>query len=464
MYRMRSGLSGKRFCLAAVLLACALSGCSGKSLQPGSTTGYGVYYDPDMLTYIADFNHFPQDLRDYAENVKLPPEIARQQDLAVERFRTRWFQPWGLTKSSVPIKDAAWAEREYAARTGYDRGGRAIPIETRNAVSANAQFHAYPNSSQPGITVCNALMRGMPTDEPFYTSPGKPGQGYPFDNYQMVVLWLGTPVFISHASADNKWLFCETALCSGWVRADQIALVDAAFMQEWRSGALHAVVRDDLSLNEGEAASNGALELRVGSLLPVDGGRVLIPLRDKSGRAVISRTTAPGSWLQPFPLKFTPEAVAELGNQFMGRPYGWGGSFHERDCSLLLRDLFVPFGVWLPRNSRAQLTAGFKSDISMLPPEAKAQWLAENAQPFRTILGMPGHVTLYLGEYRGKGAIYHAIWGLRISTSAGEGRAVLGKTCVTSLLPGQELHNIITGKMLLHRFTTASTLLSGDGR
>jgi cell wall-associated NlpC family hydrolase len=167
--------------------------------------------------------------------------------------------------------------------------------------------------------------------------------------------------------------------------------------------------------------------------------------------------------LKPFPLPFTPQAAASLGNQFMGRPYGWGGAWLERDCSLMLQDLFTPFGIWLPRNSSAQLKVGRKADLSNMSAGAKAAWVAENGVPFRTILGMPGHVTLYVGQYNGESVIFHAIWGLRTMTPRGEGRAVLGKVCVTSLSPGKELHNIIPEKMLLHRFTTAATLLVGGG-
>jgi cell wall-associated NlpC family hydrolase len=167
--------------------------------------------------------------------------------------------------------------------------------------------------------------------------------------------------------------------------------------------------------------------------------------------------------IKPFPLPFTPQTVANLGNQFMGRHYGWGGAFLERDCSLMLQDLFKPFGIWLPRNSAAQLKIGRVTNLSGMSPGAKTTWLAQNGVPFRTIVGFPGHVTLYLGQYKGESVIFHSIWGLRTMTPRGEGRAVLGKVCVTSVTPGRELPNIIPDRTLLHRFTAAATVLVGGG-
>ncbi len=438
------------FLLAGLLLA----GCSAKTAPKpiGSPERPGIY-DPAMLTHIKDFDRLPQDLTVYAQNAP-KFDLRDEQAQAAARFIRLFFSPWAQTSSSVSVKDAAWAERAYAARVGYTADGGVIPMSERNAASENAQFYLYPSLAAPGIVTGNALMRAMPTTKPFYDNPAKPGQGFPFDDYQMTALWIGTPVFISHISADRKWLFCETAVCSGWVEASKVAQVDAAFINAWRDAPLHAVTRDRMNV--------GGAELRIGALLPVKSGQLLLPKREASGRAAVTRISA-SAGLEPFPVPFTPKAAAALGNQFMGKPYGWGGAFFERDCSLMLQNLFTPFGVWLPRNSSAQLKNGWKMDLTNMAPEAKVAWLADNAVPFRTLLGMPGHVTLYLGEYKGEGVIFHSIWGLRVLTAQGEGRAVLGKVCVTSLTPGEELRDIIPEKMLLYRFATAATLLTGGG-
>ena len=440
---------------ATLLIGAFLAGCSAKTHHPQPIERPGEIYPPTMLTHIADFDRFPQDLQVYAQNAP-NPDLRGEQTQTAARYRALFFQPWEQTCSGTPLSDAAWAERTYASREGYDARGGIVPWSERDAVSANARYSAYPSLADHGIITQNALMRAMPTSRPLYGNPAKAGQGFPFDHYQLTALWVGTPVFVSHSSADGKWLFCETAVCSGWVETKYVAQTDETFMNEWAGASLYAVTRDNLLLP-------GGLKLRIGTLLPARGKNLLLPQRDGSGRALITRTPLPEG-LAPFPVPFSPKAFAAMGNQTMGRPYGWGGAFFERDCSLLLRDLFTPFGVWLPRNSASQLKTGLRDSLSGMPAEAKAAWLAASAKPFRTIIGMPGHVTLYLGQYNGQGVIFNSVWGVRTMNGDGdEGRAVLGKVCVTSFLPGKELPDAMPDKLLLYRFATAATILGGGG-
>ena len=132
------GLNGRG--LFIFMLACALlAGCSAKTSRPitGSVDRPGVY-DPAMLTHIKDFDRLPQDLNVYAQNAP-KQDLREEQSQAAARVRGLFFSPWTNTSSSVPVKDAAWAERAYASRTGYTAAGGVIPREERNAVSDDAQ-------------------------------------------------------------------------------------------------------------------------------------------------------------------------------------------------------------------------------------------------------------------------------------------------------------------------------------
>ena len=442
--------------LAVFFISLALlAGCSAATKRPeiGSVARPGIY-DPSMLTHIKDFERFPQDLNVYAKNAP-SPDLRGEQSQTAARYLSFFFRPWEQNFTAVSFSDATWAERAYGSKPGYDERGNIIPMNERAAASANAQYYLYPSMAARGIITKSAFMRAMPTSRPLYGNPAKAGQGFPFDNYQITTLWIGTPVFISHISADRKWLFCETAMCAGWIEAAKVAQVDESFIQTWRNTPLYAATNDSLILP-------GGVEPRIGALLPARGKELLLPAQSASGRATITRTPLPAGFL-PFPVAFTPKALAALGNQFMGHPYGWGGAFYERDCSLMLHDLFTPFGVWLPRNSAAQIKEGFDTSLKQMSGPEKAAWLAANAKPFRTLIGMPGHVTLYLGEYNGQGAIFHSVWGVRTMNGDEEGRAVLGKVCVTSLLPGAELRDAVPEKLLLNRFSSAAIILGAGG-
>jgi hypothetical protein len=123
----------------------------------------------------------------------------------------------------------------------------------------------------------------------------------------------------------------------------------------------------------------------------------------------------------------------------MGQPYGWGDLYGNRDCSGTVKDLFAPFGLWLPRNSSKQAQVGEVISLEDLTPRQREERLLQEGIPFVTLVRLPGHIMLYLGEYEGRAALLHTLWGVRTRTLAGrEGRWLVGKTVITGLAPGME--------------------------
>lgn len=140
-----------------------------------------------------------------------------------------------------------------------------------------------------------------------------------------------------------------------------------------------------------------------------------------------------------FPLAVTAAQVAELAEKMMGQPYGWGDGYAGRDCSGTLRDLFAPFGLWLPRNSSRQAQVGRVVSLVELPPREREEQLLAEGVPFATLVHLPGHILLYLGEQEGRAALLHTLWGVRTRDLRGrEGRWLVGKTVITTLEPGLE--------------------------
>ena len=140
-------------------------------------------------------------------------------------------------------------------------------------------------------------------------------------------------------------------------------------------------------------------------MLPLSGGsgsslRLLVPVRDPQGRAVAVPVRVSPSDAVRKPIPLTARAAAEIGNRMMGQPYGWGGYLFNRDCSLAMRDLFVPFGVWLPRNSSAQAKAWQFISFVKASPSGKESIIKDEGVPFATLLWLRGHITLYMGSTR----------------------------------------------------------------
>ena len=464
------------FCRSAVfvLLCCALpAGCGGTK-----TAGVGTRYPGAGASdgqICQDLVRMPQDLTPYAQkagpNTLLLDGAAQAE--AVEKSRIRMFRPWDEREPSKWVKKSLAADFNLKADKGYTENLRPFPPEEWARLRALAQPAAYPLRREYGITVRNTALRAMPTHKPLFLNPDMAGEGYPFDYLQHSALWVGSPVYICHVSTDGLWVLAETDFSAGWVPAEDVAVVDEAFMNRMRGRPLAALVRDRVILQahggpkDRVTGAPGAVTGHIGTLLPLAGNTsggltVLFPRRAEDGKAVWAEAVLGADAAAPWPLPATPANIARLGNEMMGQPYGWGGLFENRDCSALTRDLFIPFGLRLPRNSATQSKFGAQTELKDQAAEQKEAGILAGGKPFFSLIRMPGHIGLYLGEYEGKAAMFHNIWGLRVNTNGGDGpmtgRAVIGKAVVTSLRPGVELPNLATPAGLLDRVDCLTNL------
>lgn len=454
-----------------ILICCALlAACHGTAQQ-------GLRYPSAGATdaqVCADLSTMPQDLTPYAHAAGegkelLSPALQAEQ---TQRLRRLFFSPWETVSPGNDLRLSLEKDFNMRPERGYAENLRPFPQDAWQRLRDNANVKNFPSRDAQAITVRNTAFRAMPTDKPFFLNPDEAGEGYPFDYFQHTAVWMGTPIYISHISADGAWVLAQTALAAGWMPAADAALVDDAFMARWRELPLAALLQDRVLLTpvSGETdALTGkpqGVHGRIGVLLPlVSGGsegesvRVLYPVRHASGQAgAVEASLAPGMAAR-VPLPLTPGGVAGVGNAMMGQAYGWGGFLENRDCSALMRDLFLPFGIWLPRNSGEQGRMGRPVELAGLSPDAKERRIQEQAVPFLSLLAMRGHITLYLGAPDGKPAMFHTMWGVRTKDANGKpGRAVIGKAAVTSLRPGAELPVVATPASTLDRIERISIL------
>jgi hypothetical protein len=279
--------------------------------------------------------------------------------------------------------------------------------------------------------------------------------------FQYSSLFLGTPLYAAHLSADGLWRFVESPVASGWTPAEDVAPVDAAFMEQYRNGRYAAIIRDDLPL----VTQAGVIgHTHIGAVYPLHGesargATVLAPVRGPRGQAAIVTASFNPDQARAKPLPLTPAWLARIGNQMMGQPYGWGGLYAWRDCSSTMRDLFAPFGIWLPRNSAAQGRSGSLVPLAGLDGADKERLIRTAGVPFMSLLWMRGHIMLYLGQYRNESVVFHNIWGLRIAVEEDDDtRHVLGRAVASSLRIGRELPALKEGATLLDRLSGMTTL------
>jgi len=132
------------------------------------------------------------------------------------------------------------------------------------------------------------------------------------------------------------------------------------------------------------------------------------------------------------PLPATPHQFSMVLATLLGRPYGWGGTHFYDDCSQELKSLFAPFGIWLPRHSAGQVSAGKMVDKSESSINQRLQFLIKNGHPLMTIVYIGNHVVLYVSADKGIVMTYQDVWGLH--PASGDRRAVIGGSVFLPML------------------------------
>lgn len=380
--------------------------------------------------------------RHSADEPLLPPQ--EQARLNAESSLLH-FEPWHRTTPRHTLEQASWGFRKYAEDPGYGKGGKPHPPDWIRKMTANAHLDDYPRGMFPAVTLRKTDFRHLPTRESHTRNPKNRGEWHPFDNLQVSSAPASMPVLVTLVSRDRKWFLAETSYLLGWVPAADIAAVDPAFMTTWENGRYLAIVRDKTPVREGKKvlfyAPLGAVFSKAGE----DADRIWIwtASRDAAGNAVSRKAFIPKSAAIEKPLPLTARNMARLARELVGEPYGWGGLGGNRDCSALVRDIFVPFGLWLPRNSSDQAGAWKFVSFQNLVPTEKEALILRRGVPWRTLLWTPGHIMLYIGARDGKPLIFHNFWSVKTRDAAGKrSKLIVGRAAITTLRPGGELLNL----------------------
>lgn len=418
---------------------------------------------------ISDLEQLPQEPLAYLDPVTahqplIPPE--RQQTQSAE-FLERFFAAWHTAQPLESTQSPFWAVDWVGEREVYGENLRPVGTERLQALIALADPGSYPSLNRRAITVGRSDLRALPTHSPLFNDPRKAGQGFPFDNLQHAALQANTPLHVTHMSRDGTWVFAETSLVYGWMPLADLAWVDDKFAHSFQSGRYLTLTSDAVPLFDSEGIYRA--RAGIGTLLPLTGTsttehRVLLAVADQDRRAFLAEASVSTNHGEVFPLSLTPWRLASLADIMMGQPYTWGESFSGRDCSATVRDLFAPFGLWLPRNSSKQAREGRVIPLSELTSPQREKHLLAHGIPFLTLVRIPGHIMLYIGEHEGRAALLHTIWGVRTQTVWGrEGRWLIGKTVITTLEPGVEQAGFFLDiSSLRNRVESMNILAPGD--
>lgn len=439
------------FCIVSVLCACA------GTAQKGDAGAAAASREQD----IEDVRRIPQGLAALAEAAgdSLTIDEPCRASL-LDEFRRNFFLPWTSgTYLTDPGKSKDFMRQEARGRWFLVNKRRIVPKQMQ-ALLENCALDSFPSRNEPGIAVAPGHLRGLPTPMPFFER----ANSMPFDMLSYPQVKLNEPLKVLHASRDGVWLFVETAYSNGWLEARDVAFVDPDLVRTWMQGAHLAITKDYAAIGNGRG--NAGFRAKIGTVLPLAGEgdgwwEVSVASAGEGGKAESRKVRIPAGVAAHFPLEFGKGNIALIGDQMLGQPYGWGEQHDLRDCSALLRDFFLPFGIWLPRTSSDQIgSLPGRRQLAGMAAREKQELIASEAAPFRSLLFKPGHIMLYVGkDEQGRPLVFHDAWSIRVKGDDGEKETrMIGFSVITTLEPGKEL-GLVPGSSLLEKVTELGTLM-----
>ena len=375
----------------------------------------------------------PQDATTYLQPITADKAFFTNQEQTTlkQQYLCHYFSPWTgkcLLMDNANIKSQEIENiNKFTTQPGWAANMHPHNREWINTVVDNMEISTFPNSHIKAITIRNSNLRELPSNEPsFKTQQDDSSDGYPFDLLQASYLPANTPVLLLQTSKDKVWDLVLTPNAVGWLPHEDINYVTNDFIQRWHTENYVAALKDNTIA-------------RLGVIYPListanDHYKILVTQASADHIAVIQTENLSKKYVAPLPVLATPKNIAIIANSLLGKPYGWGGMYGYRDCSATMMDLFAPFAIWLPRNSKQQLQTGKFISLANKSNEEKRLLIRKFGVPSLSLIGLKGHIVLYLGDKNDQLYVYQTMWGSH--NMFGWRKSVVGRTVITPFVGG----------------------------
>lgn len=271
----------------------------------------------------------------------------------------------------------------------YDNGKEITEKEINNILE-NRNIDNVPSTVKlkKGLVIRRTNLRSFPTDISFNDKINDNN----FDRTQETEVTVNTPVLIIHSSKDNKYFLVMTKTYVGWVKEDDIVIVnDNDYDYFTKTQNFVVVTENSIKISD--------TILDMGVKLPYNktrerGYEVVIPIKDNEGnllkkRIIISQDKAHIGYLP-----YTKRNLYIEAFKYEGIPYSWGGKDTGVDCSSYVSNVYKTFGFIFPRNTSSQNTSVGK--IISLEDKTKDEKLKTIEEYPGNLLYEDGHVLIYL--------------------------------------------------------------------
>lgn len=399
-------------------------------------------------TVLRQLHKLPQNTRAYL-NPSQQTVSLRDQEKLTNRFITHYFAPWQHRVSPSEIdhikNDLKFQLKKFEKKPGVGANTHVYTANWIKNIEYNTDLAHFPNYSQDAITIRDSSIRILPTTDPSFTDMTSVSKGYPFDNLQQTFIPAGTPIHIIQESKDKGWYLVIASSFSGWINDEDIAFASDKFKSDWQTDDYAVSTQDNIPIFDEKRRL--ITKTRIGVLYPISKASkkdftILSPTKNTAGDAMTKPVVVSRAFLTEFPVPISTQNIAAIANNLMGKPYGWGGIYGYRDCSATTKDIMASFGIWLPRNSAMQIQAGQNISLAGLKNAEKEKTILKNGIPFLTLINLPGHVVLYIGQKEGHPIVFQNLWGVHIyKFFCQKDRIVIGQTVITSLNFGSNFIN-----------------------
>ena len=390
---------------------------SAVSLAPG-TSREMLYADYWKTGEDSELLFTEKEIKDYLHNN--PLYVAYFDEAAGRTLKLMMNDlPEELDGSAVRVlSDPAYIDRMAEGSETVFVNGRAPDSGYWDSLRDNCAFDRIGEKVKPQYCICvkRTLAMIVPTED---FASGDINELYcnVFISAEVMPL---TGAVALHESLDGQWCFVIYGSYCGWVKKDCLAFCKDK--EEWLEAAnpedFLIVTGCEITLDETAVrGSTDDLTLPMGTkikLLKDHEGQVngretygcyvtQIPARGADGALTWETVLIPVSKeVTAGYLTMTSDAVIEQAFKFLGKIYGWGGSFASNDCSGIVRQIYACFGFELPRNSAAigqNFDLGAR-DFSIMTADKKLDIIKKLKAG--SLLTMDGHMMIYLGTVDGK--------------------------------------------------------------
>ena len=338
-------------------------------------------------------------------------------------------------------------------RTLFDEEGRELPASALDELIGKLNLDEVPGTQRTryGVVVRRADLRTFPTRLRAFSTPGDTD----IDRFQESALFPGTPVLITHVSADGQWWFVVSARYEAWIEKQYVAegLAQDVFQYGRKTPYLIVTGSTVSTVFTREQPEVSQLQLDMGvrvpvradwtSDKPVNGQHpyashvIELPLRGPQGELQFAPALIPKT--ADVAMSYLPLTAGNLLQQsfkFLGERYGWGHSYNARDCSGFVSEVYRSFGVQLPRNTRDQGVSPAFDRIDFAPNDSHEKRL-EMLQDLQVgdLIYIPGHVMMAIGYDEGMLYLIHDTTGITYRNENGIARVHLNGVSVTPLAP-----------------------------